>query len=964
LHHMKTTPTTRFTLRTLLKSLSFFCGLALILSTLTTSHAATLPSGFSERLIVSSINRPTAMAVAPDGRVFVCEQGGRLRVVKNNTMLGTAFLSVSVDTSGERGLLGIAFDPAFSTNRYLYIYYTSTAGSIHNRVSRFRASATNPDVAESGSETILLDLPPVGTAIYHNGGALHFGPDGKLYIAVGDNRDGANAQNRNNLFGKILRLNSDGTIPTDNPFYGSTTGNNRAIWAYGLRNPFNFGFDPSNGDMLINDVGNNAWEEINDGVRGANYGWPTTEGPTTDPRFVSPLHSYSHSSGGCAIIGGCFYRPATVQFPSTYVGRYFFADYCQGWLKVLNPANGSVSNFATGLDDPVDTRTAPDGSLYYLQRGNGGLYRITYGTIVEQPQSRTVGIGQSVTFSVMATGTAPLTYQWQRNNTDISGATGTSYTRTAASGDNGSTYRVIVSNSVGSITSNSATLTVTGSAPVPVMVTPAVGATFAGGEFIAFSGTATDAEDGALPASAFTWWADLHHDEHTHPLLPPTSGITSGSVEFTAINEVDDNIFVRIYLRVRDSSGTETVVSRDVQPRKVQLTVQTVPSGLTLRVDNTTVTSPYTFTSVEGVVRTLTAPAQTVGGISYTFQSWSDGGAQVHDIATPASATTYTATFTGSGGGTTYTWEAENLSPVASGATTQPQTDVNNSGGTWLALMADGVGDYVEYTLPSVPAGTYTLKMRYKGRPNRGILQARVDGTNLGAPLDQYSADSQYPIHTFGTVTFASAGTHTVRLTVTGRNSAATSFTLSSDTFTLESTGTPPPPTPVWTNAGPTTFTGTNAISGTTASGSASALTVAFWATPAKLANMGPVDKLPLTGTAGWSVKLRTNRDLWFRIGSEATGSRTDVIAPAVYNSGQRVHIACTFSGGVARIYVNGAEVRSQSGITQSVANTSVTLRLGIPSVAAVSNAYEGTLEAVQIYHVALTAAEIAALAR
>jgi glucose/arabinose dehydrogenase len=313
-------------------------------------EAATLPSGFTESTVASGLASPTAMAFAPDGRLFVTEQGGDLRVIKNGALLPTPFLSVNVNSAGERGLLGVAFDPGFATNRFVYVYYTTAASPVHNRLSRFTA---NGDVAVAGSETVLLDLDNLSGATNHNGGAIHFGPDGKLYIAVGENANGANSQTLANLLGKMLRINADGSIPTDNPFYTMASGKNRAIWAMGLRNPFTFAFQRGTGRMFINDVGQNAWEEINDGLRGANYGWPTTEGPTSDPDFTSPLFAYDHAigaSGGCAITGGAFYNPTTVQFPSSYVGKYFFADYCSGWIRVYDPAADAATGFASGYD--------------------------------------------------------------------------------------------------------------------------------------------------------------------------------------------------------------------------------------------------------------------------------------------------------------------------------------------------------------------------------------------------------------------------------------------------------------------------------------------------------------------------------------------------------------------------------------------------------------------------------------
>jgi glucose/arabinose dehydrogenase/regulation of enolase protein 1 (concanavalin A-like superfamily) len=347
-------------------------------ATETASSFASVPSGFADELFVGGLTNPTAMAFAPDGRLFVCEQAGALRVVKNGSLLQTPFLNVTVNSAGERGLLGVAFDPSFLSNHYVYVYYTATTPSIHNRVSRFTA---NGDIAVSNSETILLELDNLSSATNHNGGALHFGSDGKLYIAVGENANPANAQTLGNLLGKMLRINSNGTIPTSNPFYTQASGKNRAIWALGLRNPFTFDVQPGTGKIHINDVGQNTWEEINLGVAGANYGWNDEEGPSTDPQYVSPIFAYAHGTGpttGCAITGGTFYNPATVQFPSTYVNKYFFADYCSNWIRVFDSATASASSFASSVPKPVDLKVGPDGALYYLARNTNSVGRIVY----------------------------------------------------------------------------------------------------------------------------------------------------------------------------------------------------------------------------------------------------------------------------------------------------------------------------------------------------------------------------------------------------------------------------------------------------------------------------------------------------------------------------------------------------------------------------------------------------------
>jgi glucose/arabinose dehydrogenase len=338
---------------------------------------ATVPTGFTDSLVTAGLTDPTAMALAPDGRIFVCEQGGRLRVIKNGVLLSTPFLTVTVDSRGERGLLGIAFDPNFVSNQLIYVYYTVPTPA-HNRVSRFIA---NGDVAVAGSETILMELPNLSTATNHNAGAIHFGPDGSLYVAVGDNANGNNAQSFSTTLGKMLRITSTGAIPTDNPFFNQTTGNNRSIWALGLRNPFTFAFQPGTGRMFINNVGLSTWEEINDGIAGANYGWPICEGfcNPPDPDFTDPIFVYQNTGVDCAITGGTFYNPQLIQFPSNFVGNYFFSDFCGGWIHKLDPANGNaVSDFATGIANPVDLKVSPDGFLYYLARTSGTVGRIAF----------------------------------------------------------------------------------------------------------------------------------------------------------------------------------------------------------------------------------------------------------------------------------------------------------------------------------------------------------------------------------------------------------------------------------------------------------------------------------------------------------------------------------------------------------------------------------------------------------
>ncbi|HQY87512.1 MAG TPA: PQQ-dependent sugar dehydrogenase, partial [Tepidisphaeraceae bacterium] len=357
-----------------------------------------------------SITNGTAMEFSPDGRLWVLRQNGEVRVIQRNATTSTAALVFStangnpVDSSGERGLLGIAFDPNFgNTNNYVYLYRTipSSAGGPYNRIARF---TVNGDTIDPTSEAVIMNLNALSGATNHNGGAIHFGPDGKLYVAVGENASSANSQVVTNRLGKMLRLNPDpnNPIPSDNPatftvrqsgnnVVVTPTGDNKAIWAVGLRNPFTFAFDPTTGRMHINDVGASSWEEVNVGASGANYGWNTTEGnfnQATYPAFTLPLHTYSSQDGNpeSAITGGTFYNPDYNQFGAQYAGDYFFADLSGNWIRTLDASNafafvdtGGVSNGPNTVQSAstvVDIKVDDVGAVYYLQRSGSQGVRV------------------------------------------------------------------------------------------------------------------------------------------------------------------------------------------------------------------------------------------------------------------------------------------------------------------------------------------------------------------------------------------------------------------------------------------------------------------------------------------------------------------------------------------------------------------------------------------------------------
>jgi glucose/arabinose dehydrogenase len=624
---------------------------------------ATLPPGFSESMVASGLSSATAMELSPDGKLFVTEQAGTMEIWQGGSRLQANFFRdapLTVNSSGERGLLGVTFDPNYATNRHVYVYYTATSPVVHNRLSRFTANAAG-DLALAGSETIILELDNLSSATNHNGGAIHFGKDGKLYVAVGDNANGANAQSFATLHGKMLRLNADGTIPADNPYLGRTTGKYQSIWAMGLRNPFTFAVQPGTGRIFINDVGQSAWEEINDGAPGANYNWPATEGnftpPTPNPdNLTPPFYAYPNDASTCAITGGVFYNPTTVTFPTEYVNDYFFADFCGNWIKRIDLTTKAVVTFATSVSAPVDLKVANDGALFYLARGTGQIWRVQSTDteapqFTQHPQDKTVSVGQSATFTVAATGTAPLNYQWQRDNgsgfNNIVGANSSSYTLTAALADNGARFRAVVTNAFGSATSNAATLTVVSNLPPTATITdPAAGTLYSAGETIFYAGTGTDPEDGALPDTAFTWQVDFHHDDHVHPFIPPTSGSKNGSFVIPTTGETSANVWYRIHLTVKDSGNLTDSKFVDVSPRTSTVTLNTGPSGLQILLDDQPKTTPHSFVGVVNFTRTIEAPAtQVIGGATWTFVSWSDGGARRHDISTPPINSTYTATY-------------------------------------------------------------------------------------------------------------------------------------------------------------------------------------------------------------------------------------------------------------------------------------------------------------------------------
>ena len=365
--------------------ISKFLILPVLFATLLAAHAAKLPDGFSEEKIATGLD-PVTMAFSPDGRLFLCEKPGLLRVVSGKEMLKEPALDISAKVDGwnERGLMSVCFDPEFEENGWIYVFYTHNRDpednereSSNNRISRFTMKG---DIADPGSEEVILELNNLSKAGIHNGGGLAFGKDGMLYVGTGENGLAPNSQDPGNLLGKLLRINKDGSIPSDNPNYQSYDGNNRAIVAMGFRNAFHIAVQPGSGLLYSNDVGAN-FEEIEAYDTSAkpvalNYGWPEIDGPakdgTTPEGYREAAYPYDHGSGkGKAICGGDFLnpsKPGAEGFPDVLIGKYFFGDYA-GWIKYIDPAEPGIRHdFADGINRALDIATAPDGTLWYIER--------------------------------------------------------------------------------------------------------------------------------------------------------------------------------------------------------------------------------------------------------------------------------------------------------------------------------------------------------------------------------------------------------------------------------------------------------------------------------------------------------------------------------------------------------------------------------------------------------------------
>ncbi|MGV3606449.1 MAG: PQQ-dependent sugar dehydrogenase [Planctomycetaceae bacterium] len=764
----------------------------------------TLPFGFQENLVASGLYEPTSTVVAPDGRLFVTEKPFGVRIIENGQLLTTPLLSLNVERGGERGVQGVLLDPNFSTNGFFYVYYThATASGSFDRLSRFSISTTSPNIADPASEVVLVDGIATIAPGYHNGGLLQFGADGMLYVGIGDTTISSLPQDLSQLQGKILRLDpySATHIPADNPFV-NTPGARGEIWAYGFRNPFTGSMLPGTNRLFVNDVGSNKFEEIDEVIRGGNFGWPLAEGVSTDPTLVNPIYSYAHGTTGAAITGGAFYTGSS--FPASYQGKYFFSDYAQSFIKTLDIQTGAVTTFAPDAFIPVDIASGPGGSLYWLSLGmgsgtDGALYQITYVGGNRAPVAvSTADVGSGLApLTVNFSGTSSsdpdgdaITYAWDFG--DGTTATGATVVHTYAA--NG-TYYATLSVSDGQVTTQATPLRVVvgNLAPTPTITLPLTGTKYKAGDTISFAGSATDAEDGPLAASQLSWRAVFHHDQHIHPFIDSIAGVSSGTFQIPLTGEVDANQWYRIELTATDSIGLTTTTYFDVIPQTSLFTLASNVPGIPLLLDGQPISAGAITTGVVNMQRTISAPvSQFFAGVLYRFAGWSDGGSITHTISTPALASTITATYLPAINDVTFSGTPP-TNWLPGEVKTYTITATNTGTSTWMASGANPVhlGAYFDgrsdaiYDWPTEPirfnltsdvspgaSATFTVTMVAPATSSGYVLRHRLvqEGVQWFAPLLKANTVVAQPILASYTATvppvWPAGSTQTIPVTI------------------------------------------------------------------------------------------------------------------------------------------------------------------------------------------------------
>ncbi len=667
-------------------------------SLLVGSPSGAQPADFTDERVVA-VGSPTAFAFLPDGRMLVTRQGGQLLLVDGGAATVALDLSSTTCDEFERGLLGVAVAPGFDEDGGDVFLYQTTGDAAPDECPFRSPTAWNrvvkvtlgPDgIGNPDSLRVLVDrIPSWGGN--HNAGDVQIGPDGHLYVSVGDGgRDyagggsaGTNdaARDPHVLLGKVLRLTLDGGIPADNP-YASSGGDCRATgrtepgqqcretYASGFRNPFRMAFDrdAERTRLFVNDVGQGAREEVDDVRPGADYGWNClegtrvnrTDGVCADPSgFSPPIHEYP--SDECAsITGGAFVPPAT--WPQEYDGTYLFADYVCGAIFVLRPGSGQAPTRlldGLGRSSAVHLGFGPDGSLYYTTYADGGeVRRLSYvgseanrAPTAQFTATPTAGpVPLEVTFDAGGSSDPdgdPVTFRWDFGDGATTQTTEPTVAHTYSEAGSFEATLVAADDRGGASPPAAATITPGDSAPEVTITSPAEEDRFEVGQRVELRATATDRQDGELPGEALSWRVTQHHDQHTHPYLPPTPG---AEVAFTAPPPEDLAAGATSYLAVvdtaTDSAGLTTTVTRRLDPARTDLRLDSDPQGVELEVAGQTFRTPARIPSWSCWGVEVSAPETVeVDGGTARFSSWSDGGAREHVVVTPWESSAITASY-------------------------------------------------------------------------------------------------------------------------------------------------------------------------------------------------------------------------------------------------------------------------------------------------------------------------------
>jgi glucose/arabinose dehydrogenase/PKD repeat protein len=694
------------------------------------SSSAAPPSQFTDTVAVSGLGDPTDVAVLPSGRLLITTQSGTLWSANGSSksVVSSAF---NLCSNFERGLLGVTIDPQFASNGYIYLYYTynkygsceyNSSSSPVNRVSRFTYNTSSNTI---GGETVLVDgMPSPGGN--HNAGDLVFGADGYLYISVGDGGcdlsnanlcggQNTNSRKQNILTGKILRITRDGGIPSGNPFTGSdsgrcnVTGRTSAAkcqetFAWGFRNPFRIAANLETGSIYANDVGQNLWEEVDNVQSGRDYGWNICEGTHLNGSSSAcgsgtlPIAEYGH--GSCNSITGGAFVPSGI-WPESYDGVYLFSDYTCGTIWKLS--GGSRTTFSTGAG-PISLQFGKSGdtqALFYTTFDNNGQVRkIQYTGQANRPP--VANATSDVTYGVLpltvkfdgTTSTDPdgdsLTYDWDFGDGTAHSANSKPTHIFTTAGKR--TVKLTVSDSRGGTDTDTIVIDAGNTPPVVTIQNPTPQFTYSVGQAITLTANATDTQDGTIPDSSLTWNVILHHDTHTHPFLTNQTG---NNLVFNAPPPEDlqaaTNSFLEIKVRAVDSNGLAKTNSIYIQPKKIDVSFDTFPSGLKLSVEGSEITTPATLTGWTGWTIEIAAPASQPGpgGQNYVFSNWSDAGAAEHDVVLPASDTSFTATYASA--------QNPTFGSVADARVQESSPGSNYGTATTLAVVGGSASDIESY---------------------------------------------------------------------------------------------------------------------------------------------------------------------------------------------------------------------------------------------------------------------------